>query len=224
MKKILIFGSGFHAKVVFSEIVQIKKYKVLGFVDNYLETGKVIIKYKNKTYNNLGGINYVLMKYYNSSYFGIIGVGSNYVRNKVCKEVESINKDFKWTTIVSVNSKINGNVKIGKGSIIISGSIINNGSVIGDHCLINTSSSIDHDNFFNNYSSSGPGVVTGGNVSIGYASHLGIGSVIKNKIKVGDNTIIGGNSFVNRDCLDNSIYFGIPSRRIRKIEVEKDFS
>ena len=223
MKKILVFGSGFHAKVVFSEIVRIKNYKVLGFVDNFLEAGKAIIKYKNKTYNNLGSINYVLKKYYNSSYSGIIGIGSNYLRNKVCKEVESINKDFKWTTIVSVNSKINGNVKIGKGSVIISGSIINNGSVIGDHCLINTSSSIDHDNFFNNYSSSGPGVVTGGNVNIGYASHLGIGSVIKNKIKVGDNTIIGGNSFVNKDCLDNSIYFGIPSRRIRKIEVEKDF-
>jgi len=223
MKKILIFGSGFHAKDVFFEIMQLKNYKVLGFVDNYIEIGKVIIKYKNKIYNNLGSINNVLKKYYNSSYSGVIGIGSNYVRKKVCKEVTNINKNFIWTTIISVNAKINGNVQIGKGSVIISGAIINNGSVIGDHCLINTSSSIDHDNFFNNYSSTGPGVVTGGNVNIGYASHLGIGSVIKNKIKIGDNTIVGGNSFVNKDCLDNSIYFGTPSKRVRKIRVEKDF-
>jgi len=223
MKKILIFGTGPHAKVVFSEIVQLKNYKVLGFVDNYIKIGKVIIKYKNKNYNNLGSINNVLKKYYNSSYLGIIGIGSNYVRKKVCKEVENINKYFKWASIISVNSKINGNVKIGKGSVVISGAIINNGSVIGDHCLINTSSSVDHDNFFNNYSSSGPGVVTGGNVNIGYSSHLGIGSIIKDKIKIGNNTIVGGNSFVNKDCLNNSIYFGIPSKRIRAIKVEKDF-
>ena len=35
MKKIVIFGSGCHAKVVFSEIIKLKKYKFIGFVDNF---------------------------------------------------------------------------------------------------------------------------------------------------------------------------------------------
>ncbi len=35
MKKIVIFGSGCHAKVVFSELAKLKKYEVLGFVDNF---------------------------------------------------------------------------------------------------------------------------------------------------------------------------------------------
>lgn len=224
MKKILILGAGSHAKVVFFEIMQIKNYEVLGFADNYITSGKLIVRYKNKSYYNLGVIKNVLKKYHNTSFYGVIGIGSNYLRKKISKEVENIDRNFKWTNIISVNSKITGNVKIGKGSVVISGSIINNASVIGKHCLINTSCSIDHDNFFNNYSSSGPGVVTGGNVKIGYLSHLGIGSVIKNKVKIGNNTIIGGNSFVNKDCLDNSIYFGVPSKRIRKINIKKDFN
>ena len=39
MKKIIIFGSGAHAKVIFHEIQNLKKYKILGFVD---ETKKKI--------------------------------------------------------------------------------------------------------------------------------------------------------------------------------------
>ena len=37
MKKILIFGSGAHSKVILSEIIQIKGYRVIGFVDEDAE-------------------------------------------------------------------------------------------------------------------------------------------------------------------------------------------
>ncbi len=33
MKKILILGSGSHSKVIFSEIINLKKYKIIGFID-----------------------------------------------------------------------------------------------------------------------------------------------------------------------------------------------
>ena len=60
-------------------------------------------------------------------------------------------KNFNWAKIVSKDSLINGKVNIGEGSFIVSGSTINNGTTIGKHCLINTRSSIDHDNFFTIY-------------------------------------------------------------------------
>ena len=129
-----------------------------------------------------------------------------------------IYKNFNWTTIISKNSTINGNVRIGKGSLIVSGSVINTGTKIGEHCLINTSSSIDHDNTFENYSSTGPGVTTGGNVELGQCSHLGIGSTVKHQISIGDNTIIGAQSMVLKNCNKNSVYYGIPAKKIRDRE------
>jgi len=63
MKNILIFGSGGHAKVAFSEIIQKKNCKILGFVDDFSKKGKLIIKHKNKSYYNLGKIINVI-KYY----------------------------------------------------------------------------------------------------------------------------------------------------------------
>jgi acetyltransferase EpsM len=207
VKNIIIFGNGNHSKVVFSEILKLKEYNILGFIGTSTKK-KLIIKYRNKKYFNLGTNK--ILKNYNNLY-GVIGVGDNYVRKKIYKEIKILKK-IKWAKIISKDSILNGNVKIGPGSIIISGSIINNGAKIGSHCIINTSSSIDHDNVFENFSSSGPSVTTGGNVKVCQFSHLGIGSTIKHGVTIGANTIIGGKSFVNKDCLKNKIYFGVPAK------------
>ena len=213
MKEILIFGSEGHARIVLSEIIQIKGYRVIGFVDELKKKGTIIENYKNKKYKvvgNIKGINKLL----NKNTFGIIGIGSNFIRKKIAEEINKIYKNFNWATIISKNSTINGNVRIGKGSLIVSASVINTGTKIGEHCLINTSSSIDHNNTFENYSSTGPGVTTGGNVELGQCSHLGIGSTVKHQTSIGDNTIIGAQSMVLKNCNKNSVYYGIPAKKI----------
>ena len=61
---------------------------------------------------------------------------------------------------------MSSSVKIGVGSAILANSFIGNGSEIKEHCIINSSSSIDHDNYFESFTSTGPGVITGGNVNV----------------------------------------------------------
>ncbi len=200
--------------------MQLKKFSVLGFIDDFIEKGRVIETHKRKVFKNLGKIK-DLKKFTNVN--GIIGVGSNYIRKGIFDEVNTLIKNFKWATVISKNSIINDRVTIGDGSVIVSNSVINTGTIIGNHCLINTSSSIDHDNRFNDFSSTGPGVTTGGNVSVGEMSYLGIGSIIKHQINIGKNTIIGGNSFVNKNCEDNSVYYGVPSKKIRTRKSEDSY-
>lgn len=213
MKNIIIFGSGDHAKVIFSEIINNKKYKFLGFVDDY-KSKKTIIKYKNKNYLNLGKIKDNIKIIKNS--FGIIGIGDNYIRYKVYNKINNLYKNFIWETVISKTAKIHENVVIGTGTAIMPNVTINFGSKIGKHCLINTSSSLDHDNCFKDFSSSGPGVVTGGSVIVGRQTHVGLGVIIQNNCKIGSNTIIGSNSFINKNCEDNLVYYGSPVKKIRK--------
>jgi sugar O-acyltransferase (sialic acid O-acetyltransferase NeuD family) len=212
MKKIVIFGSGCHAKIVFSEILKLKRYKILGFIDDFAPKKKIVVKYKNKKYLNLGKIK-DLKKYKKIS--GVIGVGSSILRKKIYNEIKNILKNFKFEKIISKDSIIDETVKIGDGSVVISNSVINRSTVIGKHCLINTSVSIDHDNYFDDFSGTGPGVTTGGKVKVGKLSYLGIGSTIKNTVKIGKNSFIGGSSFVNKNCLDNALYFGVPAKKIK---------
>ena len=52
----------------------------------------------------------------------------------------------------------------------------------------------------------------GNNVTI-YA-----GAVIVGNIKIGDNVVIGANSFVNKDIPDNEVWAGIPAKKIGEIK------
>ena len=54
-------------------------------------------------------------------------------------------------------------------------------------------------------------------------SYLGIGSIVKHGVKIGKNTVIGGNSFVNKKCSDNFLYFGVPVKQIRKIKRDENY-
>ena len=54
MKNLIIFGSGYHAKVVFWEAMKTKRYNILGFIDDKIKEKKIIIKHNRKNYINLG--------------------------------------------------------------------------------------------------------------------------------------------------------------------------
>lgn len=215
MKKIIIIGSGGHAKVILSEILLLKKFKILGFVDDYIPTGKLLDK-ENNLYN-IGKIRN-LKSIVDKNTFGIIGIGENYIRKKIAQEIKKTVKNFSWAKIISKNAIISKNVTIGDGTVIIPGSVINTGTKIGQHCIINTRSSIGHDNYFSNYSSCGPGSTIGGGVFVGESSYLGIGCTIKHALKIEKNVVIGGHSFVNKNCEKNSLYFGVPAKKIRRVK------
>lgn len=212
---IIIFGSGGHAKVVFWEIFELKKFNILGFVDDLKKKNTCIVNYKEKKFFTLGKIS-ELSKI---RYSGIIGVGDNHTRNKIYQQVILLKKKIKWETIVSNHAIVSKDVKIGEGTVIMSGCIIKNGTSIGRHCIINTSTSLDHDNIIEDFSSTGPSVTTGGGALLKKFSHIGIGSVVKQKISIGTNVVIGGNSFVNKNCQKNLLYFGNPIKKIKKIKI-----
>ena len=196
-KKIIIFGNGNHAKVVISEINKLKNLKIIFILNN----DKEIMNFNKKIDKNT---------------YGVVAIGSNYIREKVVRIVKSYLPNLKWTTIVSKDALISKNVKIGDGSIINSGTVINTGTIIGKHCSINTGSIIEHDNYFEDFSGTGPGVTTGGNVKVGKRSYLSIGCTVKNNINIGSDSVIGGQSFVNKNCKKGGLFFGVPIKKITK--------
>jgi len=213
LKKLLIIGSGGHFKVAINEILKQKKYKIQEIIDIKNFGKKLNINNKLKKIINYKKFNWSKV---NQDTFLFIAIGDNYLRKKIVSEIKKENIKIKWGTVISRDAIIGKNVKIKPGSLVVSGSIINPGTIIGSHCVINTRSSIDHDNIFGDFSSSAPSVVTGGNVTVGELSFLGIRSTIINNIKIGSKTIIGANSLVNKNCLSNYIYYGSPAKKIKK--------
>lgn len=57
--------------------------------------------------------------------------------------------------------------------------------------------------------------MTGGNVTIGACTHIGLGAVITHGVTIGAHSVIGGNSFVGREIADHTVSYGNPARVIR---------
>jgi sugar O-acyltransferase (sialic acid O-acetyltransferase NeuD family) len=222
MKKIIIIGSGGHAKIIYQEIHKLNKLKFIGFIDEIKKKKTLIKKIKSKKLTVLGNINYLKKIYDNKTYL-IIGIGNNFIREHVVRQIEKKIKFVKWATVISKDSIISKDVTIGIGSIVVSGSVINTETKIGKHCIINTKSLIEHNNLIENYASCGPSTVTGGNVTIKKNAFIGIRSTIKNNITIGKNVIIGANSLVLKNCIQNYIYYGRPAKKIKKINTKKSY-
>lgn len=205
--KIILIGSGGHSSVAI-DIIRKQKKKIIGYLD-VKKNLKLKIKYLGNILENL-----TILR--NKNILGFIAIGNNYTRQKVYKTIFKINPQFKWVKLVDPSCIISKTTLIGEGSIVVAGSIINSATVIGKHCIINTRNTIDHDNFIDDFSSTGPSVSTGGSVSIGKNSHIGISSTVKNNIKIGSNTIVGSFSYVNKNCLSNGLYIGVPAKKKKK--------
>ena len=212
MTRIAIIGSGEHAKKIAFEIEKIKNLSLAGFVDEKLKIGESIQKINNKKYKVISNIKGLRNKKFKNIRF-VIGIGSNYTRFKVVEDLKKKKIFLRWGKVVSKNAIINGDVHIGDGAVVFSGVVISNESKIGDHCFIGPNSCLEHNNIFNNFSSCGAGVNCGGRVSVGKYSFLGIGTSVKHQISIKDNCIIGGQSLVIKNCIKNSLYFGIPAKK-----------
>lgn len=207
-KKVIIFGASGHAKVI-ADIVIKSGDEVVGFLDDNLDIqGNIIINgLKVLGTTNEENVN----KYIDDCYF-IIGIGGNRIRKIINDKYPNI----KWYTAIHPNATIGIDVKIGEGSVIMAGAVINPGTVIGKHCIINTCSSIDHDNIIEDYVHVSPGTHIAGTVRVGEGTWICAGVTVINNVTIGNNNIIGAGATVIKNITDNdSTFVGVPVKKIK---------
>ena len=216
MKKIIIIGSGGHAKVVADIILTREKelnedLKIIGFLDD---------NFKNLKYDNifnipiLGNLNNIGSFNSNEDCFFIIAIGNNEVREKISKKYKELN----YYTAIHPRSVISREVIIGSGTVIMANVVINPNSTIGKHCILNTSSVIEHDNELGDYVHISPNATLCGGVNIEDNSWIGAGSVIRQQIHIGKNVLVGANSVVVKNIEDNCVVVGNPAKKIKEKE------
>lgn len=76
---------------------------------------------------------------------------------------------------------------------------------IGSHCSIYSVSTIDDKQ---------------GKVTLKRNCRIGTHSSIMPGVTVGENSIVGAYSFVNKDVPDNEVWVGVPARMLKKVELK----
>ncbi len=211
-EQVLIFGASEHAKVIIDIFEKEGKYQILGLVDDNTNIGATFFDYPILgTTKNLPQILEL-----NPSCKVFVAIGDNWVRYKVVEKIKTIVPSVDFVSAIHPSAQIGKNVSIGKGVAVMAGAVINPDSILEDFVIINTRASLDHDGLVKSFSSLAPGVVTGGQVKIGSFTAIGIGAIVLHGKKIGQHTVIGAGALVLKDCGDQEVLYGSPSKVIRK--------
>lgn len=201
--KIILVGTGGHAKVIVDIIKRENKYQIIGCVtaDTNISDFEGL-----RVFGSDMMLQHIFAKGVVKAF---VALGDNNTRKMVCEQLVTIG--FEIISIVHPSAQIGQNCIIGIGTCIMAGAVINPSSSIGNGCIINTNSSIDHDCYIGDYVHIGPGCSIAGNVQIEKETFLGVGTSVIPKIEIGSKCIIGAGSVVIRNIPDNSVAYGIPA-------------
>lgn len=205
LRPLVIFGAGGHAVSVANVALSVG-YTVKHFVD------------KNKTGLDLLGISIIgdiaELDDLNSYCFGI-AIGDNAARERIYNELQAKHANLDFPSLIHASATISSFTTIGDGTVVMPKAVVGPNSKVGRFCLVNTQASIDHDCVMLDFSSLAPGSVTGGAVQIGIRSAVSIGATIKHGLKIGNDSVVGANSYLNKDLPSNQVAYGTPAKQVR---------
>ena len=204
MVKILIVGSGGHARVVADGLLAAGS-RPLGYLSRDAEPG---------TEGPLGlpvlggdkdaaGIDHDAV---------ILAIGDNRARKNVADAYRDTGETF--ATMVHPSAVIAPDAVIEPGCMVCAGAVVNSGSRIRAHTILNTGCTVDHDCDIGPFAHVAPGVNLAGNVAVGEGGFVGIGACAVPGITFGEWATAGAGSAVIRDVEPNTTVAGVPARKI----------
>ena len=138
--KLLIIGASGHGKVVADIALKMNKWNAIEFLDDddkiKMQRDLKIIGKSKDAYKYL------------DSYDLFVAIGNNDIRRGIQERLESAGASL--PVLIHPSSIIGNEVQIGVGTVVMAGTVINCCTKIGEGCIINTGSTIDHDNDINN--------------------------------------------------------------------------
>lgn len=202
--KLLIIGASGHGKVVAEIASKMKRWQTIAFLDdNELLIESMGLKVLGKSDG---------AKFYMDDYDIFVGIGNNGTREKIQDKLEL--EGAVIPVLIHPSAIIGEEVLLHSGTVVMAGVVINCCCNIGKGSIINTGSTIDHDNVLGDYVHISPGAHLAGTVSIGNKSWLGVGSIVSNNINITSDCIVGSGAVVVKDIAEPGTYVGIPVKRI----------
>ena len=107
---------------------------------------------------------------------------------------------------------------IGNNVIMHARAFVGYRSEVFSGTIIDTNAQIDHHNVIKECVTLDPGVVTAGNVTIGKYTKVHTGTVIINRKRIGENSILGAGTVIIDDMPDNVTVVGVPGKIIKHHE------
>lgn len=207
MKRLAIIGAGVLGKQAMEIALVEKKYKIVGFYDDFLKETSF------ENYPILGTISSIKNDFKVKVFdFLFIAVGYNHLAFKQTLFERFNNLPF--ANIIHPSSVIE------KSAILKGGNLIYADCYIGPHCtlepgvVMNIKSWLAHESSVGRCTFVSAGVNVGGKTNFGERCFIGIGVTLVDNIEICNDVFIGAGTVVIRSIKEKGKYIGVPSRKI----------
>lgn len=219
MENIVLFGGGNQAHYTIDIIEKEGKYNIVGIIDSIKDIGSICFGYP--ILGRQEDIVDIISKH--NIYGGIISVGDNWSRYDIHNQIKKLSPKFQFVNAIHPSVIIGNNVTIGVGVVAMAGCIFNPQSKIGDFTFFATGAQIEHDCTIHEFASVSAGSIMGGYVELGRFSAITLGVTLLDRIKIGENTVVGAGSLVLKSLPSNVLAYGNPANIIKGRDIREKF-
>ena len=209
----LIWGGRGHSKVV-RDLLTLNQKRVVAIVDN----DKNLMSPFNDVsifYGEYGFRQFLELRKNDfgsaASLGGVVAIGGAKGRERVEIYNFFLNEGLEVEALVHKSAIVTRSAMIGKGSQILANVFIGSEAVIGDFCILNSSSSIDHECSLGVGVHVAPGAVLAGDVEVEDHAFIGTNATILPGVRIGSGAIVGAGAVVTRDVAADLCVVGNPA-------------
>jgi acetyltransferase EpsM len=206
-RRVLVWGAGGHGKVIVDALMSRGEWEVAGILDeDERKRGMEVLGVK--VFSLEGGVAEVAK--------GLdcgrvaIAIGDNYARFEKFQQVRLAG--LMPVNVVHPSAHVSRFVKLREGVTILAGATINPGTTIEDNVCVNTSASVDHDNYLEKSCHIFPNATLTGGVRIKEFAYVGSGAVIAPNLTVERYSYVGAGAVVLANVAEGTLVFGAPAK------------
>jgi len=195
-KKLIVYGIGSYAEYVAYAFDHDSEYGVVCFcIEERLKTANEIFGKPLESFENIEEL-------YNPQLHSMfIAIGNNDLRAQFYKAAKI---KFNVVSYVSSQTRKSSNLKHGENCFIDEGCIIQPFVTIEDNCILFAADIAHHSTIKSHCLVSG--AITGGNVTIGEYSYIGMKAALKQNVTLGSHNVIGMGCNIEGDTDDYAVY------------------
>ena len=216
MKRIVIFGAGGHGREVLQLLRDINAaspdappWHVAGFIaDAGMQSALTI-----HDLPMLGGLEWLTA---NDDVDIVVAIGAPRARRAVVQRIEQ-SCGARFASLSHPRSCIGQGVEMGPGTIIFAGCVLTTDIVLGRHVHLNACCNVSHDSRLGDFTTFGPGVHTGGGVSLHEGAEMGTAGAAIPRVQIGAWSMVGAGALVTRDLPPCVLAMGVPARVVKSL-------
>lgn len=211
MSKVIIFGEGKFAEVVYFHLTNDSPNEIVAFTANadYISKNKLfglpVIPFEE-----------IESEFSPDEYKMFIAVGYQNLNNlRATKYFEAKNKGYELISYISSKATNFGNVEVGDNCLILENNAIQPMSKIGNNVTLWSGNHIGHHSTIGDHCFLSGQVVISGSTTIGPYCFIGVNATIGHEITIGEKNLIGARTLITKSTESNSVFISQDTPKYR---------